>query len=212
MVIKNIGIEKLDELYDMNGFAFLNRDFNPMLKDEGALKEFKGKMKSYNVIINEDTSIYVVPASIINERYDLEGDNKFKDDTFFSVIPYNVDAAEVTDLIELMYYITDVLEWRTIIDRRMYTEYVKGRHEKTDNIQWLIDINKDEEDDDTNDDLVFKLSPEFIGLVKRIFKYSDEDLKSIFGYTVAKELRLCKYCMDYSLREIINKLDEYDNK
>ena len=156
MIIKTATENDLDAIYKADGLGFLNTDFNLIINDSGEMEEFEMKLNSSKVELKEDTTVYVVDGQLLNRCYDLEGDNAYKEDEYYSVIPFDQfimdeEKMDKMDWIRLRGSLY-IRFWRDIIDNLQYTEYVKGRHEKTENIQWLIDINdKDDSFDYTAD-------------------------------------------------------------
>ena len=157
MIIKTATENDLDAIYKADGLGFLNTDFNLIINDAGEMEEFEMKLNSSKVELKEDTTVYVVDGQLINRYYDLEGDNAYEEDEYYSVIPFDQfimdeEKMDKMDWIRLRGSLY-IRFWRDIIDNLQYTEYVKGRHEKTENIQWLIDINdKDDSFDYTTAD------------------------------------------------------------
>lgn len=145
MIIKTATENDLDLIYRGDGLGFLNTDFNLIINDAGEMEEFEMKLNSSKVELKEDTTVYVVSGELLNKYYDLEGDNAYEEDEYYSVIPFDQlvmdpEKMERMDWIRLRGSLY-IRFWKDIIDNLQYTEYVKGRHPKTENIQWLIDLN-----------------------------------------------------------------------
>lgn len=151
MIVKTAVEEDLKNLYDSDGLTFSNIDFNVIVKDDGEMEDLVSKLKASKITLDVDNStIFIVSSKLMNSYYDLEGDNACSDNEFFCVLPFDYldrsDQMQRLDWIHLKESLS-VRFWRDVVDNCQYVEYIKGRHAKTSNIQWLIDVNS--KDDST---------------------------------------------------------------
>ncbi len=146
MNVKVATKEDMDALYESDGLAFLNRNFSALINDAGAFAEFNMLLNSCKIKLKEDTTVYVVSGKLMDEYYDLEGDNAFRS-KYYSIIKFeDLDIPEFMsemDGIRLLgsLYATS---WIRVVDIANYVEYTKGRHELTEDIKYLVDINSDD--------------------------------------------------------------------
>jgi hypothetical protein len=81
--------------------------------------------------------IYTFTGKLMNSTYDLAGSNKYPDSLHFCGVPLNPfikDGKYMEMKSRGFRYFND------IVDNNEYREYLAGRHEKSEQIQWLIDV------------------------------------------------------------------------
>jgi hypothetical protein len=88
--------------------------------------------------INTPVEVYYVSCADINEYYDLAGDNRYDDNCIFVVIPLDTlkdgsDCAPAKADLRARYF-------NDVVDNNEYREYIAGRHERSDSIEWIIKI------------------------------------------------------------------------
>ena len=146
MIVKVATKDDLKTLYESDGLAFMNRNFTALINDPGAFEEFNMILNSCKIKLKEDTTVYVVSGKLMDEYYDLEGDNAFRS-KYYSVIKFeDLDIPEFMsemDGIRLLGSLS-AISWIKVVDLANYVEYTKGRHELTEDIQYLVDINSDD--------------------------------------------------------------------
>lgn len=94
--------------------------------------------------INTPVEVYYVSCADINEYYDLAGDNRYDDNCIFVIIPLNTlkdgsDCAPAKADLHARYF-------NDVVDNNEYREYIAGRHERSDNIEWIIKIKGERKD------------------------------------------------------------------
>ena len=127
----------LKSLYNGEGLCFEGLDLNDINKEEYHDRILK-KLEDNGVVLKDKTVIYGVTGKEFNKVYDLEGTNAYDDDYHISIIPYSSCIFTSQDFAEMK----NALKFRwfaDVVDNNEYREYKKGRHKKTQNIQWLID-------------------------------------------------------------------------
>lgn len=131
--------EDLKNLYEQEGAAFEQIDFFVFARPD-VWDRVYGKFVSNGLSLHDGTTVYVADGKTLNSLYDLEGDNAYQEDFHMSIIPY--DSCEFEDVkIEPMKKMKEALgiRWfRDIVDNNEYREYMKGRHESSEQISWLI--------------------------------------------------------------------------
>ena len=140
LVVKMAGFEDLKMLYREEGLAFEGIDLSNINTDEGAEFMLK-KFRANGLSIKDHSFIYIATGEAMNSTFDLEGDNAYRDDFHISIIRYDDCIFERNDRDFMSNLKTNLLvRWfRDICDNNEYKEYIKGRHDRTDNIQWIID-------------------------------------------------------------------------
>lgn len=135
---KEVGKSYFDKFYANNDFCI-----------ECAPKDPRFPQMLANILemgyeINTPVEVYYMSCKDINDYYDLAGDNRYDDSCIFVVVPLatlkNISDTSSAKIDLHARYFNDV------VDNNEYREYIAGRHEKTKNIQWLIDIKGDRED------------------------------------------------------------------
>lgn len=94
--------------------------------------------------INTPVEVYYVSCADINEYYDLAGNNRYNDNCIFVIIPLdtlkNISDTSSAKIDLRARYFNDV------VDNNEYREYIAGRHERSDNIEWIIKIKGERKD------------------------------------------------------------------
>lgn len=87
--------------------------------------------------VNTPIKIYGIKGKDMNKIYDLSGNNTYQDDLTIIVIPLKTlkDIKYSTDA----KYALKARYFNDVVDNNEYREYIAGRHEKSNQIQWLID-------------------------------------------------------------------------
>ena len=140
--------EDLKNLYLKEGTAIEGLDLSEM-KNPDTCKMILKKFEDEGFEIEEYSTIYIATGKLMNSVYDLEGDNAYKDDFHISIIEYD-DCKFRSREREFLAKMKENLKirWFTdIVDNNEYKEYIKGRHEKTSHIEWLIDKLGDREEE-----------------------------------------------------------------
>ena len=87
--------------------------------------------------VNTPIEIFAIKGKDMNKVYDLYGDNAYPDTLSIMVIPLdtikdNKDIVSAKSAIKARYF-------NDVVDNNEYREYLAGRHEKSKQIQWIID-------------------------------------------------------------------------
>ena len=93
-----------------------------------------------NYEINTPVEITVITGKDINKVYDLAGDNAYQNDTHHVIIPLKT-LKNIKDT-SLAKYTIKARYFNDVVDNNEYREYIAGRHEKSEQIQWLIDAHQ----------------------------------------------------------------------
>ena len=88
--------------------------------------------------INTPVEFYIISCKDINKIYDLAGDNAYDENCIFMVFPLKTlkdihDSAAVKARFGARYF-------NDVVDNNEYREYIAGRHKKSKQIQWIIDV------------------------------------------------------------------------
>ena len=143
MKIKSATTKNLDDLYANEAAAF-EVSFERLTDDQNFYNKFLHKLKSAGLKLKEDTTIYIVNGETLNKHYNLEGDNSYSATFKMSLIPYDdleflIDPLNTDDMEQLKLQLG--IRWfKDVVDNNEYREYIKGRHEASEQIQWLIDL------------------------------------------------------------------------
>lgn len=121
----------MDRFYKGNDFTLEGVDCDD--KSCQMISNFIGK----HVDVNTPIQIYVIKGKDMNKAYDLYGDNAYKDNIHIMVIPLNTlkdnrYIVHTKQAINARYF-------NDVVDNNEYREYLAGRHEKSEQIQWIID-------------------------------------------------------------------------
>ena len=94
--------------------------------------------------INTPVEVYYVSCADINEYYDLAGDNAYNESCIFVIVPLdtlkNISDTSSAKIDLRARYFNDV------VDNNEYREYIAGRHERSDSIEWIIKIKGERKD------------------------------------------------------------------
>ena len=90
-----------------------------------------------NFDVNTPIEIYVIKGKDMNKVYDLYGDNAYPNDLHIMVIPLK-SLKKSSDIVDAKYSIK-ARYFNDVVDNNEYREYLAGRHEKSEQIQWIID-------------------------------------------------------------------------
>lgn len=109
---------------------------------EGDLRDLIiNELRKYNIFVELSATVYVFTGKEINEHYDLEGDNAYKDDFHISMISLNDVHMSVEDTdFEGFKNNTKWRYWKDVVDNNEYREWLKGRHMMSDRIKWIVDF------------------------------------------------------------------------
>ena len=121
----------MDRFYKGNDFTLEGVDCDD--KSCQMIANFIG----HHVEIKTPVEIYVIKGKDMNKAYDLYGDNAYKDNIHIMVIP-------LTTLKDSRYIVhtknaINARYFNDVVDNNEYREYLAGRHEKSEQIQWIID-------------------------------------------------------------------------
>lgn len=121
----------MDRFYKGNDFTLEGVDCND--KSCQMISNFIGKRTEVNTPIE----IYVIKGKDMNKVYDLYGDNAYQNNIHIMVIPLDTlknrnDIVYIKQSIHARYF-------NDVVDNNEYREYLAGRHEKSEQIQWIID-------------------------------------------------------------------------
>ena len=88
--------------------------------------------------INTPVEFYIISCKDINKIYDLAGDNAYNENCIFLVFPLNTlkdihESPAVKARFGARYF-------NHVVDNNEYREYIAGRHEKSKQIEWIINI------------------------------------------------------------------------
>ncbi len=134
--------ENMDKLYDSN--AIVLEGVSGIPEDEEDIRFFKesliSPLEEYGIKVSDSYTLYLFKGKDINKHYDLEGENSYKDDfnicaISFNDIEFNIGITNFKAFKEN----TSWRYWCDVVDNNEYREYEKGRHKKSEQIQWLID-------------------------------------------------------------------------
>ena len=87
--------------------------------------------------INTPVQIYVTDGKSFNKAYDLYGDNAYTNNVHHIIIP--LDTLKNTDDIVSAKSTLGARYFNDVVDNNEYREYLAGRHEKSEQIQSIID-------------------------------------------------------------------------
>ena len=145
--IKTASAEDLKSLYRDEAAAFEGLDLSNLETDK-AMEIFIKKLTANGMSLVMGSTVYIADGRLINETYDLAGDNAYKDDFHISIIPYDNCIFDDPDNKEFMAELKTNLGirwWQDIVDNNEYREYKAGRHPHSKQIEWLVDyFNKQE--------------------------------------------------------------------
>ena len=122
---------QLDQFYRNNDY------FIECVSGDEELCQIMANMLYANYPINTPVEIYVLTGKDMNKAYDLYGDNAYQNDVHHVIIPLktlknNKDIVSAKYTLKARYF-------NDVVDNNEYREYIAGRHEKSEQIQWLID-------------------------------------------------------------------------
>ena len=156
--MKNIKVkwattEQIDDLYREEAAAFEEISFIGVDEDPVLLEKVLNKFESVGLSLEDDTTIYMVDGTTMNVHYDLEGDNAYNVNFKMALIPYDNlifpnnpkeaethgEMVEIANEIQVIKNELGIRWFRDVVDNNEYREYEKGRHEASEQIQWLID-------------------------------------------------------------------------
>ena len=159
--MKNIKVkwatfEDLDRLYKEEAAAFESVSFVGIDQDPIMCRKVLNKFHSVGLYLKDDTIIYMVDGTTMDVHYDLAGDNAYNANFVMALIPFDnlilpLNAKEATsheELTEIGNVIQAIktelgIRWfKDVVDNNEYREYANGRHEASEQIQWLIDAKK----------------------------------------------------------------------
>lgn len=121
----------MNKFYDGNDFTIEGIESDD--KSCQMIANFIAKRAEVNVPIE----IYVIKGKDMNKAYDLYGDNAYQNNSHIMVIPLDTlknrnDIVNIKQAIRARYF-------NDVVDNNEYREYLAGRHEKSEQIQWIID-------------------------------------------------------------------------
>lgn len=90
-----------------------------------------------NYKIKTPVETYVLTGKDMNKAYDLHGDNAYQDNVHHVIIP--LKTIKNNNDISLAKITLKARYFNDVVDNNEYREYIAGRHEKSEQIQWLID-------------------------------------------------------------------------
>ena len=128
---------------EVSGKSYLNKFYkNNDFCIECASKDPKFPQILANILylnydINTPVEVYVISCEDINKFYDLAGDNAYNEDAIFIVIPF--DTLKDSDDTPSAKVTLQSRWFNDVVDNNEYREYMAGRHEKSKQIQWIID-------------------------------------------------------------------------
>lgn len=147
ITVKTADSNDLQRLYREAATAFEGLDLSD-LEDEKVAEHFIKKLSANGMALKMGTTIYIAGGKLINETYDLAGDNAYVEDYHMSLIPYDDCIFDDPDSKEFMAELRANLGirwWGDIVDNNEYREYKAGRHPHSKQIEWLVEyFNKKE--------------------------------------------------------------------
>lgn len=123
---------------DMDRF-YKNNDFciECLVGDEKSCQVLANILGS-NYDIKTPVEIYIIYGKDMNKIYDLYGDNAYPDDIHHVIIPLDT-LKNRKDIVSAKYKI-NARYFNDIVDNNEYREYIAGRHKKSEQIQWIINV------------------------------------------------------------------------
>ena len=125
------GKSYLDKFYKNNDFCIECAPKDPKFP------QILANILYLNYDINTPVEVYVVSCEDINKFYDLAGDNAYREEAIFVIIPFDTlkdsnDTSSAKVALRARWF-------NDVVDNNEYREYMAGRHEKSKQIQWIID-------------------------------------------------------------------------
>ena len=158
-----------------------------------------------NFDIKTPVKIYVISGKDFNKIYDLYGDNAYRNDTHHVIIPLSTlkntkDIVAAKGLLRARYT-------NDVVDNNEYREYLAGRHQKSEQIQWLIDYHSTNECSIETYQLTREDITEAVEVIKQT-KNKIEDIKKKAADKVKdRKQKICnmKKDMEQAAKEVCRK-------
>lgn len=128
---------KLASKSQMNTFYRNNDFFIECVSGDEEFCQIVANLLGSKFKINTPVECYVISGKDMNKVYDLYGNNAYQHDVHHVVVPLNTlknnnDIVAAKSRIKARYF-------NDVVDNNEYREYLAGRHEKSEQIQWIID-------------------------------------------------------------------------
>lgn len=120
-----------------NQFYNNNDYFIECVTGDEELCQIIANLLAMNYDIITPVQLYVITGKDMNKAYDLYGDNAYQDNVHHVVVPLKT-LKNSKDIVPAKYTIK-ARYFNDVVDNNEYREYIAGRHEKSEQIQWIID-------------------------------------------------------------------------